>query len=364
MTYAIAYDVATSYSGAQLEFRRAEGVDHVARTFATAERAWFGDVFFDGEQLAEPPLPLHEPGYALLLDRIAPGRPQAYPRDAHVVVREYFDAAALIADAQRHVASGVFASAIGIRVSQRKPAAAAAWDAETRQLHAEIVAHPDDDDPRRVFADALGDRRGAFVIVQCDLSRTGLSPAESRARRRAQREMLAKLGKPWSRLEGLATRCRFRRGFVEAAQLARDVLVDHHARVFDAAPLLDSITLDDGPPTYTRGFLDAAARDGWWSRIRGVSLRADQLGDQFAGMFGGLRALELANATPAHAHVLVASGELGKLETLRLPGHQLGTDAIDALVAAAPKLQVLDISTRAWRSRSPTRFASCRSAPP
>jgi uncharacterized protein (TIGR02996 family) len=347
VTYLVAYDVATSYSGAQLAFRRANNDDAIARTFATAERAWFGDVFFDGEQIAEPPLPEYEPGYALLLDRSARGRPQAYPRDPHIVVREYFDAAALIADAKRHVASSAFASVIGIRVVQRKPAAESAWDAETRALHAEIIAHPDDDDPRLVFADALGTRRGGFVVVQCDLARGGLTPAESRARRRAQHEMLAKHGEPWSRLDGLAARCRFRRGFVEAAQLARDVLVDHHARVFDAAPLLDSITLDDGPPAYTRGFLDAAARDGWWSRVRGLSLRADQLGDQFAGMFAGLRALELANATAEHAHVLVASGELGNLETLRLPGHQLGSDAIDALVAAAPKLQVLDILTLA-----------------
>ncbi|HEY1550315.1 MAG TPA: hypothetical protein VGG28_20950 [Kofleriaceae bacterium] len=344
MTYAIAYDVATSYSGTQLEFRRADSADNFARTFANAERAWFGDVFFDGAVRGEPLPPCFEPGYALVLDRAAHGRPQSYPRDPHVVVREYFDPAALLADAQRYVASGAFASAIGIRVVQRKPAAEPAWDAETRALHAEILAHPDADDPRLVFADALGTKRAGLVIVQCDLARDGLSPAESRARRRAQRELLAKHGKPWSRLEGLASSCRFRRGFVEAAQISRDVLVDHHARVFDAAPLLDSITLDDGPPSYTRGFLDAAARDGWWSRIRGLSLRADQVGEHYAGMFGSLRALELANATPALAHALVASGELGSLETLRLPGHRLGADAIEALVAATATLRVLDIT--------------------
>jgi uncharacterized protein (TIGR02996 family) len=344
VTYLIAYDVATSYSGAQLEFRRADTDDGIARTFATAERAWFGDVFFDGTQRAEPLPPRFEPGYALVLDRSTRGRPRAFPRDPHVVVHEYFEASALLVDAQRYVASGAFASVIGLRVGQRKPTSDLAWDAETRALHAEILAHRGDDDPRLVFADALGTRRGSFVIVQCDLSRDGLTPSESRARRRAQREMLAKHGKPWSRLDGLARACRFRRGFVEAARLARDVLVDHHARVFDAAPLLDSITLDDGPPAYTRGFLDAAARDGWWPRVRGLSLRADQLGDQLAGMFAGLRALELANARPEHAHFLVASGELGNLETLRLPHHDLGADALEALIRAAPELRVLAIA--------------------
>jgi hypothetical protein len=345
VTYAIAYDVATSYSGAQLEFRRAEGADNVARTFATAERAWFGDIFFDGVQIAEPLPPCFEPGYALVLDRTMRGRPQAYPRDPHVVVREYFDPAALLVDARRHVASDTSASAIGIRVVQRKPATEPAWDAETRALFAETLARRDDDHPRLVFADALGTRRGGFVVVQCDLARGGLTPAESRARRRTQRELLAKLGKQWSRLDGLATRCQFRRGFVEAAALPRDIVVESYARVFDAAPHLDSIQIDWGPAMYARGFVETAVRDGWWSRIRGLSCMAQQLGEQFRGMLESLRALRVVNAQPQHAHELVASGELGNLETLSLWGHQLGADAIEALIEAAPKLEVLDIAT-------------------
>src|SRR5437764_14875679 len=77
-----------------------------------------------------------------------------------------------------------------------------------------ILAHPDDDLPRLIYADYLderGDPRGEFVRLQCDEARGG-------DRRRAARvaELEAAFGAEWAGpLEERFTRLRFRRGFVE-----------------------------------------------------------------------------------------------------------------------------------------------------
>ena len=46
----------------------------------------------------------------------------------------------------------------------------------TRELLDEVLGHPDDDVPRRVYADWLserGDPRGELIAVQCELSVRG-----------------------------------------------------------------------------------------------------------------------------------------------------------------------------------------------
>ena len=346
MTFVVAYDVPTSYSDAKLYLRRVESDDGIARVFATAERAWFGDVFFDGVELAEPGPPLFEPGYALLIEHGALGRPLQRPRDTQVTVHEYVDPRALLEEARRR-ARGVRppAAVIGIRMLRRQPAAEPAWSPDARQLHAETLAHPDDDDPRLVFADAIAGKRGSFVIVQCDLARSGMTPAESRVRRRAQREQLVKHGAAWSRLAGLAKRCVFRRGFVESAEISRDVLVNDHARLFDAAPHLTSIAVDAQPTMYVRQLAQLGASEGWWRRLRGLSIDGAMLAHNFDGMLGGLRAVEITRLGRLHADLLTSSSGMRDLEILWLPSHELGSDAVGELCATSPNLRVLDVAT-------------------
>jgi uncharacterized protein (TIGR02996 family) len=346
VTFVVAYDVPTSYSDAKLQIRRVDTDDGVARLFAGAERAWFGEVFFDGSHVGEPKPAVCEPGYALVTDHAERGRPEQRPRNAHVTVHEYADPAPLLEEARRRWDSVLRpSSVIGIRVLRRQPAADPAWSPEARLLHAETLAHPDDDDPRLVFADAIAGKRGSLVIVQCDLARSGMTTYESRARRRAQRELLAKHGVAWSRLGGLAKRCVFRRGFVESAEVTGDVLINDHARVFDAAPHLTSIAIDAQRSPYTHKLAELGVRDGWWQRLRGLSIDSASLVSYVDGMLAGLRALEVSKVTPQHAHALVASGNLRDLEILGLPSHELGNDALGALVAKSPKLRVLDVAS-------------------
>jgi uncharacterized protein (TIGR02996 family) len=113
-------------------------------------------------------------------------------------------------------------------------------------------AAPDDEGPRLVWADAIGGDRGELVVVQCDLARGGLSPGESASRRKRQRELLARHGTEWSGLAGLARRCLFRGGFVEAVEVD-GTLLERHEEVLAAAPLLTSLTVT-GLTRYT-GYL-------------------------------------------------------------------------------------------------------------
>ena len=346
MTFVVAYDVPTSYSDAKLQIRRVDSDDGIARLFAGAERAWFGEVFFDGSQVGEPKPGLCEPGYALVTDHAERGRPEQRPRNAHVTVHEYAEPGPLLEEARRRWASVLRPTAvIGIRVLRRQPPGEPAWSPEARLLHAETIARPDDDDPRLVFADAIAGKRGSLVIVQCDLARSGMTASESRARRRTQRDLLARYGVAWSRLSGLAKRCVFRRGFVESAEVTGDVLINDHARVFDAAAHLRSIAIDVQRSTYTHKLAELGMRDGWWHRVRGLSIDSASLVNYVDGMLGGLRALEVSRVTPQHAHALVASSNLRDLETLSLPSHELGNDAVGALLASSPDVRVLDVAT-------------------
>jgi hypothetical protein len=328
----VAYDVATSYSDSKLDYRIVDDDSSVARIFATSERAWFGEIVD-----AEPPPPALEPGYALLVDHGERGRPAERPRAAQNTLVELYEASTLLELAKQ--ARG--AAVIAIRVLQRKPAVERAWPEDARVLRAETLAHTDDDSPRLVFADAIAGKRGSLVIVQCDLARAGLTPAESRARRRAQRELLAKHGLPWSRLAGLAKRCMFRRGFVESIELDAQTLSFDHARVFDAAPHVNAITTT---PAALVELKRLGAQTAWLPRVRGLSIAGPPTIPAFDGMFASLRALEMSRVMPELAHALVESGGLRDLEVLCLPSHELGGDAIDALVRTSPDLRVLDLS--------------------
>ncbi len=87
-----------------------------------------------------------------------------------------------------------------------------------------ICESPDDDAPRLIFADWLeerGDPRGAFIRAQCVLER--LDPADP-IRQELEDEAQALLDRheeEWTApLHGVASKFRFRRGFVEEAAVS------------------------------------------------------------------------------------------------------------------------------------------------
>jgi uncharacterized protein (TIGR02996 family) len=119
-----------------------------------------------------------------------------------------------------------------------------------KELLDAIVENPDDDAPRRVYADALldrGDPYGEFINVQIDLATDGLSREARIARRIRERKLLAAHGWSWSmpfdRL-GLAEPA-FRRGFVDELTLDADTIVHRASEVLAIAPLLRNLTVRD-----------------------------------------------------------------------------------------------------------------------
>jgi uncharacterized protein (TIGR02996 family) len=91
---------------------------------------------------------------------------------------------------------------------------------EARELLAAVMAAPDDDGPRLVYADWLIERddvRGEFIALQCAIAR-GEAHAGDLAR---ERELLALQGQGWLAELGLQREeAGFRRGFVELLAVA------------------------------------------------------------------------------------------------------------------------------------------------
>jgi uncharacterized protein (TIGR02996 family) len=104
-----------------------------------------------------------------------------------------------------------------------------------------VLAEPDDDAPRLIYADWLeerGDPRGAFIRLQCALERIG--PADP-ARPDLEDEAAALLyqhEEEWvAPLNGIASDWRFRRGFIEEATVTGDEFLARGDNLFNAFPI-------------------------------------------------------------------------------------------------------------------------------
>jgi len=217
------------------------------------------------------------------------------------------------------------------------------------QLLEECAARPDDDAPRLAWADLVGGERGELVVLQCDLARGGLAPAEVARRRRRERELLAAHGVAWAGdLTHAASRWSFRRGFVEAARVTRNAgdapFAEHPllaslqlapwsqaagrvGRVAMLVPRLHALDLDD----------DAGAADApdHASRLQALA-SSPALRD--------LRAFGIAHLDGrgvAAVRTLVAAAPLARL---RLRDHRLDEADVAKLLETAPRLAALELA--------------------
>jgi uncharacterized protein (TIGR02996 family) len=108
-----------------------------------------------------------------------------------------------------------------------------------------VIAVPEDDTPRLVYADFLDEQgqadRTEFIRVQCALAR--MPRDEPRREELAAREqaLLAAHQKEWAGpLAGLAEKCEFQRGFAEAVTLAGEDFLEHAEALFATAPVRDA----------------------------------------------------------------------------------------------------------------------------
>ena len=239
-------------------------------------------------------------------------------------------------------------------------------------LFAELVAHPADDGARLVWADAIGGERGELVALQCDLAHGGAPPRIAAARRARVRELVQLHGREWSQLENLAELVEFRRGFVVAAALDLAMLVEHHAQIAKAAPLLRAVTLTQfgrvGAESYASEELDAvplierlfelplyarlsAVAFGPVGRFVPVEGEMSEWQSEAEpviasgierGAFASLIGFGWDELTPAAVHLLVAARTLARVERLQLGG-RISVDGWCAVLRGTPRLRALDL---------------------
>ncbi|HUR52974.1 MAG TPA: TIGR02996 domain-containing protein, partial [Gemmataceae bacterium] len=123
-------------------------------------------------------------------------------------------------------------------------------------LLATILAEPDEDTPRLMFADWLEEEgrreRAEFIRTQIELARTperdvvpwnrrvvALQATEKRILALRFAEWVAAMRAAGGPLEGLGTNVQFRRGFVEVAWISASWFVDQAEALFRAVPLRD-----------------------------------------------------------------------------------------------------------------------------
>lgn len=192
--------------------------------------------------------------------------------------------------------------------------------ASREELLEAVLAHPDDDAARLVYADWLtehGDPRGELIAVQCELARLGEDQLLQRHRLEAREAaLLSQHGPQWrGALDSEAIELEFTRGFASHVTILDGASLPQVEEFLRVEPVEHLVLAN------TRG-LDvprlAAAR--WLERLRSLELRSAQ-----AGAAGALVAEDVGR--------LLESRHLRGLRSLRLVGHRL--DDVGALVLAA-----------------------------
>ena len=214
----------------------------------------------------------------------------------------------------------------------------------------DILASPDDDAPRLVYADWLEDHgdpdRAAFIRVQCELAKLeewnerwdGLKEREQRALRGCCKEWLGGV-------ERLVHKWQFRRGFLDSADVRPKDLVASGEELFRRVPLRHvRLSGNFGEPA-----VRALAASPHLAKVRSLELGFDRLTSAGAAALAGspclrgLRELKLFYCWIGAEGVraLAASPHLARLTTLRLPFCDIGTAGAVAL-AASPHLARLE----------------------
>ena len=162
---------------------------------------------------------------------------------------------------------------------------------DAEDLFRAVLAEPDDDTPRLIYADYLEERadpRAEFIRLQCeraalpegDLLGHALRARErvllDAHRRRWNGEVHRRLGRgPLRNQVGSRRRpirgWTYRRGFVEEVVIHARVLLDHPDALFEIGPLRQLVIWD------ARGLIPALGESPHLGRVASVEFRADSL---------------------------------------------------------------------------------------
>src|SRR5581483_6136574 len=109
----------------------------------------------------------------------------------------------------------------------------------------DILAHPDDDAPRLIFADWLEEQgdtnsvaRAEFIRIQCAIA-AGQLPQQQRAELvRREQQILDEWGEGWVRpIRRVVKNWEFHRGFINYVSIFEDRFFTNAGRLFRRAPI-------------------------------------------------------------------------------------------------------------------------------
>lgn len=203
-------------------------------------------------------------------------------------------------------------------------------------LRAAIVARPDEDLPRLVYADFLQeaghDDRAELIRVQCALERLPANDPERTELTRREAELLA-AHKPEWRIAGLTGTQTFRRGMIESVETTAEALVRADPEVLRLAPVrhLRLVNAD-------RWTADLAALP-LWRRLQSLTLNNNNFGSGNrmslldAADMPELRSLSLRNNRlwPEGVLSLAETRVAGQLTRLDLSGNPVGDEGVATL---------------------------------
>ncbi len=217
-----------------------------------------------------------------------------------------------------------------------------------------VLAEPDDDAPRMIYADWLeerGDPRGAFIRLQCVLQRLGPTDLARAGLEDEASELLHQHEDEWTaELQGIASTWRFRRGFVEEAVVSGDNFLARGDDLFSGFPIsclriqlnrTQAGAVAASPHLARLRTLDVTS---CWLRDRGVE---ELLASPHLKRVTALGLAENDLEGPA-VRALTASALMGRLAFLRLSKNaSLGVSAARRLAhtPAAAALRTLDLSS-------------------
>lgn len=248
--------------------------------------------------------------------------------------------------------------------AQAKPAklgASAPDPAKLRALLDDVLANPDDDHPRRVYADLLsahGDPRGDFIAVQCEIAaRGGKTEREDPGTKplwQRFRELHSKHSAKWTKplkALGKQTKWDFHRGFVRAlspASWEETPTPETLAAILASEPVID-LELGEEPRLLAK-LLDVAGIERvrrlgvhGWSPSSGGSYVGKVVGA--ATRVTGVRELRLGvKLGDSGVRALIASPALRAVTHLAIGGPGTSAKVAEELAASAlgQQLEILE----------------------
>ncbi len=219
---------------------------------------------------------------------------------------------------------------------------------------AEIIANPDDDTPRLIYADWLedqGDHRAEFIRIQCEHASLPLNDPRGDALLERENQLLNLYGREWSKqIQKYSQFVVFNRGFVETVTMRLSDAVDRLGRILKLTPLRGVHLIQ-----ISKGRMSDLAQSELLTHLRKFDFSGSVLNFQVIHEFAAspylmnIEALDFSKAVLSRQSAILALGHsptLTSLKQLNLSMSNLRDPELRVLSTqpAFQKLEKLDLS--------------------